>query len=154
MISPVKASDNTEWTSPLHLANKPGGGVRPCPDFRSLNSKTSLDSFPLPLLSDFTSKIHGSTIFTKLDLRASFYNIPIWPQHRFKTTTLSPWGGAYVYNRLAFGLKSGPSTMQKLMEHTLQGIQNFITSTESVVFVLLNLPQRFTLIGTCRHIQE
>ena len=125
IISPVSASSNTDWTSNLTIANKPGGGVRCCSDFRQLNLKTlTLDAYPLPLLKNFTEKIHGCTVFSKLDLKSSFWNIPIHPDCRHKTTTLSPWGGAYVYNRLPFGLKSGPSNMQRLLEVTLSGIEN------------------------------
>ena len=93
IIEKVQPSTNTDWSSALHLADKPGGGVRPCPDFRLLNQKTITDAHPLPLLRDFTSKIHGSVKFSKVDLRSAFFNIPIWPAHRHKTLTLSPWGG-------------------------------------------------------------
>ena len=116
VIEKVKADSNTDWTSSLHLVNKPGGGVRPCSDFRELNKKTVTDAFPLPLLKDFTKKLHGAKHFSVIDLKSAFFNIPIWPEHRHLTTTLDPWGGAYVYNRLAFGLSSGPSSWQKLIE--------------------------------------
>ena len=128
VVEEVKAGTNTEWSSALHLVPKPGpgGGVRPCSDFRSLNAKTVTDAHPLPLLKDFTSKIHGAKLFSVVDLRSAFFNVPIWPPHRHKTLTLSPWGGSYIYNRLAFGLSSAPSTWQKLLEHTLRGVDCFI----------------------------
>ena len=58
VIERIKPGDNTDWASALHLADKPGGGVRPCSDFRELNKKTILDSYQLPILRDFTNKIH------------------------------------------------------------------------------------------------
>ena len=94
VIERVKANSNTDWSSALHLVDKPGGGVRPCSDFRLLNQKTVTDAHPLPLLRDFTSKVHGSKVFSKVDLRSAFFNIPIWPKHKHKTLTLSPWGGS------------------------------------------------------------
>ena len=100
VIERVKPGANTNWASALHLANKPGGGVRPCTDFRDLNKKTILDAYSLPLLKDFTHKIHGSTHFSRVDLKSAFFNIPIWPAHKNKTTTVDPWGGTWVYNRL------------------------------------------------------
>ena len=93
IVEKIKPGMNTDWSSALHLANKPGGGVRPCTDFRDLNKKTVTDAHPLPPLKDFTSKIHGSNTFSKGDLRSALFNIPIWPAHRHKTLTLSPWGG-------------------------------------------------------------
>ena len=52
-----------------------------------------------------------------------------------KTLTLSPWGGSYVYNRLAFGLASGPASWQKLLEHVLKDVSNiFIYLDDILVF--------------------
>ena len=123
VVEEVSPGMNTDWSSALHLVDKEGGGVRPCSDFRGLNAKTVTDAHPLPLLRDFTNKIHGAKWFSKVDLRSAFFNIPIWPAHRHKTLTLSPWGGSYVYNRLAFGLSSGPSSWQKLLEHVLRDVK-------------------------------
>ena len=135
VIEEVKGGTQTDWTSSLHLANKAGGGVRPCSDFRALNLKTVCDAFPLPLIRDFTSQVSGSTCFSIVDLRSAFFNIPIWPPHKHKTTTLAPWGGAYQYNRLPFGLSSGPGTWQKLLTHVLRGISGiFIYLDDILVF--------------------
>ena len=133
VIERVKAGTNTDWSSALHLVPKAGGGVRPCSDFRALNEKTLTDAHPLPLLKDFTGKIHGAKLFSVVDLRSAFFNVPIWPSHRHKTLTLSPWGGSFIYNRLAFGLSSGPSTWQKLLEHTLRGIENCFIYLDDVL---------------------
>ena len=64
VVEQVKAGTNTDYSSALHLAPKPGGGARPCTDFRALNKMTIVDAHPLPLLKDFTKKIHGSKVFS------------------------------------------------------------------------------------------
>ena len=135
IIERVKAGANTEWTSALHIADKagPGASARPCSDFRDLNSKTECDNYPLPLLRDFTSRIHGAKYFSVVDLRSAFFNVPIWPEHRHKTTTLSPWGGAFIYNRMAFGLASGPSTWQRLLETVLKDVKNIFCYLDDVL---------------------
>ena len=133
IIERVEAGSNTDWTSSLHLAPKEGGGVRPCSDFRELNRKTITDSYPLPLLRDFQKKIHGAKIFSRVDLKSAFFNVPIWPSHRYKTTTLSPWGGAYVYNRMPFGLSSGPATWQKLMDTILKDVPDTFCYLDDII---------------------
>ena len=74
VVEKVKAGTNTDWSSALHLVPKPGpgGGVRPCSDFRALNEKTLTDAHPLPLLRDFTGKIHGAKVFS---VRSIFHRI-------------------------------------------------------------------------------
>ena len=68
VIERVKAGTNTDFSSALHIVDKPGGGARPCTDFRALNKMTVVDAHPLPLLKDLSARIHGSRIFT-LDCR-------------------------------------------------------------------------------------
>lgn len=139
IIERVPAGEPTDWTSSLHIADKAGGGARPCSDFRLLNQKTVTDAYPLPLIRNFTHQIHGSKVFSVIDLKSAFFNVPIWPSHRHKTTTLDPWGGVYRYNRLPFGLSSGPSTRQRLLETILKDIpktfiylDDLLLATESV----------------------
>ena len=42
-------------------------------------------------------------------------------------------GGSFIYNRLAFGLSSGPSTWQKLLEHTLRDVPNCFIYLDDVL---------------------
>ena len=41
---------NSPWAAPLHLAPKPGGGWRPCGDYRWLNCATKDDAYPIPTM--------------------------------------------------------------------------------------------------------
>ena len=105
-------------------------------DFSSVQFSSAVQ---LPLLKDFTGRIHGSKVFSAIDLRSAFFNV-IWPEHRHKTLTLSPWGSSFIYNRLAFGLASGPSTWQKLLEHGLGGIDN----SEKTSRVMMTLSKKYS----------
>ena len=87
VIERVKATDNTDWTSALHLVPKSCGGMRPCSDFRSLNERTQADSYPLPSLKSFSKNLHGAKVFSKVDLQAAFHNIPLDPESVPLTTT-------------------------------------------------------------------
>ncbi|KRZ61678.1 Transposon Ty3-I Gag-Pol polyprotein [Trichinella nativa] len=49
----------------------------PCGDYRALNRCTIPDRYPLPHLADFTHKLHGKHIFSKLDLAHAYYHIPM-----------------------------------------------------------------------------
>ena len=82
----------TAWSSALHLQPKPSGGIRPCGDFRNLNSKTSLDQYPLPNLRTFAHQLRGATIFSKVDLVKAYHQVPIHPDHQEKTSVKTMWG--------------------------------------------------------------
>ena len=64
---------NSPWSSPLHMVKKKDGGWRPCGDYRRLNTVTVPDRYPLPNIADFTSRVAGSTVFSKLDLQKGYY---------------------------------------------------------------------------------
>ena len=123
VIERVNPSELTEWSSSLHLVKKPSGkGWRVCVDFRPLNNQTKSESYPLPKLKSFTHQLKGAKLFSKIDLRSAFWNLAIHPNSVNKTCTLSPWGGAFVFKRLPFGLKNGPQAWMKFLNHVLSGI--------------------------------
>ena len=68
------------------------GGLRPWGDFSDINSKTVLNSFPLPNLSHFTHKLKGSNTFSKVDLIKAFHQIFLDEVSMMKTTVKTPWG--------------------------------------------------------------
>ena len=123
VIERVQQNTVLQYTSPLHLARKPNSNSwRVCADFRLLNAQTTSDNYPLPLLRSFQSNIKGAKVFSTIDLKSAFHHLPIHPDDVNKTCVLSPWGGAFVYKRLAFGLSNGPASWQKYVDRVLSGI--------------------------------
>ena len=67
------------WSAPCILVKKKGGEMRICIDYRQLNSVTKEISFPLPLMTDVFDAMSQSQpkIFTLLDLKSGFHQIPL-----------------------------------------------------------------------------
>ena len=132
IIKPVDPSVVNEWTTPLHLAPKADGTLRPVGDFRQLNSKTILDGFPLPNIKNFVADIKGSTIFSKIDLVKAFHHIALDESSQRKTTTVTPWG-AWQYVRLPMGLRNAAQSFQRFMDHVTKGIQNIFVYLDDIL---------------------
>jgi hypothetical protein len=71
------------------MVMKPDGSWRPCGDYRRLNLATTPDTYPLPNIQDLSARLGGCTIFSKLDLRKGFYQIPV-QDATFTKQQLSP----------------------------------------------------------------
>ena len=65
------------WASSAVLVRQKDGSVRFCIVYRQLNRITTQDSYPLPFIDNCLNALQRSNWFSKLDLRAGYYNIPV-----------------------------------------------------------------------------
>ena len=106
------------WATPLHIVTKKDGTVRPCGDYRLLNSATVPDSYPLPLITDIFHRITSSTIFSTIDLHKAYHQVPVNPTDIAKTAVTTPFG-LFEYIRMPFGLRNSAQTFQRYIDEIL-----------------------------------
>ena len=112
---------NSDWASPLHMVQKSDGSWRPCGDYRRLNIISETDCYPLPNMADITSSLAGARIFSKLDLKKGYHQIPVHPADVKKTAIITPFG-LFEFIRMLFGLKNTGMTFQRFMDRALAGL--------------------------------
>jgi hypothetical protein len=91
-------------SSSFFSVKKKERGLRPCIDYRGLNSITVGFSYPLPLIATVVESFHRAPFFTKLDLRSA-YNLggDEWK------TAFSTTSGHCEYRVMPYGLKNAPA---------------------------------------------
>ena len=82
----------SNWSSGLHLQPKPDSTYRPCWDFCQLNEKTLTDTYSIPHLRYFTTKLNGAKVYNKVDLTRAYHKIPIKKEERHKIAITTQWG--------------------------------------------------------------
>jgi hypothetical protein len=111
----------SDYCSPAVLVTKKDGTVRFCTDYRKLNLLTEDEAAPLPKISDALREFGSATVFSAIDLKSGYWQIPMDKASKHLTAFATPDGATYQYRVMPFGLKNAPATFQKLMTRVLEG---------------------------------
>jgi len=118
--------------TPVFFIKKKDGSLRLVQNYRALNSMTVKNKYPLPLISELMSQLHGARYFTKLDVRWGFNNVRIKPGDE--------WKAAFQTNRglfeplvIFFGMTNSLATFQTMMNDIFRNL-----IAEGIVVVYLD----------------
>ncbi len=119
-IKEMLASDVIEratspYCSPIVLPKKKDGRYRFCVDYRRLNGITTDAAQPVPHIADALKDLGDASIFTSIDLKSGYWQIPMDPASKKYTAFSTASGGCYQFNVMPFGLKAATGTFQQLM---------------------------------------
>jgi hypothetical protein len=118
------------WGSPVLFVEKKDGTKRMCIDYRTLNSMTIKNKYPLPRIEDLLDRLKKAKLFSKIDLRSGYHQMKIREQDIPKTAFTTRYG-LYEFMVVWFGLTNAPAYFMNLMNKVfMEELDRFV-----VVFI-------------------
>lgn len=126
----------SRFNSPLLLVKKKPDSLgnkqyRAVIDFREVNKASIPQLYPLPLPDELFEMLHGSTIFTVLDVHAAYHQIELDESCRY-ITAFNALNHHYEFCMLPFGLQSSGIAWLHVIHRLLE---EFIRENSVFVYV-------------------
>ena len=98
----------------------------------TINKQIKIDRYPIPKIDDLIATLGPAKIFVKLDLSRA-YNQFVLDDSCKSYFNISTHKGVYEYQRLMYGISSGPGICQREMEKLLQGVAGVIVFIDDIL---------------------
>ena len=107
------------WFNTLVICKKSNGRLRTCLDPEDLNKVIKTEHHPVPIVDDITPKLHGSTLFSKCNIKQGYWNVKQDEKSSY-VTTFNTQRGRYRFLRMPFGLRMWQDIFQKKTDETYE----------------------------------
>ena len=82
----------------------------------TINRFTQLDAYPTPRIDDTVNQIAQYTVFSTIDLKSAYHQIPIKGAEK-KFTAFEANGRLYQFRRISFGVTKGAAVFQRTTDN-------------------------------------
>ncbi|CAB4033870.1 Transposon Tf2-9 poly, partial [Paramuricea clavata] len=115
------------------VGKKDGDEVRVCGDFSvTYNACAEVETYPMPKIEDMHSALRGCQVFSVLDLKQAYHQIPISTESQ-KYLTINTHLGLFAFKRLPNGIHSGPAIFQRIMDGLLADIPKAVSRLDDIL---------------------
>ncbi|XP_054260530.1 uncharacterized protein LOC128985173 [Macrosteles quadrilineatus] len=97
---------------------------------QTINRFTELDAFPLPRIDDIVNKVASYKVYSSIDLKSAYHQIPITENDK-PYTAFEACGNLYQFTRVPFGVRNGVPAFQRTLTNIityekLEGVQVYL----------------------------
>lgn len=109
----------SDWAATFVVVFEKELTARVCIDYMELDAETRKDCYPLCDIQSSLDCLHGSTIYTSLDLVPGYYQIDVNKADQHKTAFLISGGGIDCFKRIPFSLNAS-ATFSRIINYIFQ----------------------------------
>jgi hypothetical protein len=111
---------HSPWRAQLLVCSPENHKRRLVVDYsRTINKFTQLDAYPLPKMDEIALKVSQYKVYSALDLRSAYHQIPLRESDR-EYTAFEADGKLYHFKRIPFGVTNGVSAFQRVMDELVE----------------------------------
>ena len=126
-----KVEEPTEWVNSMAVVIR-GEKVRICLDPKRLNDAIMREHIRLPTTDEMLATIGSAKVFSKLDLKDGYWQVPLDKESSLLTTFNSP-SGRWRYKRLPFGLNSANEVFQKKVSQIFENLPGSVVLFDDIL---------------------
>ena len=103
------------------IVQKQSGQIRICIDPKYLNRAIKRQYYPTPTIEEVSTRVKNARLFTVLDAKNGFGQIPLDEKFSMLTCFNTPFG-RYRWLRMPFGINSAPEIWQRRMNQHVEDL--------------------------------
>ena len=116
-----------------------------------------MDAYPLPNIEETVNKISQYRVFSTIDLKSAYHQVPIC-EHEKKYTAFEANKSLYQFCRIPFGVTNGVTAFQHIMNSFIadEGLSDTFAYLDDVTIVVktkLNMTKTFTDFSMRRNVK-
>ncbi len=130
----ISAVNSSVWTTPIVTPLKKDGITpRICGDYRMTVNKVLKNYISTTEeTEDLLNRLESSKVFSVIDLRNAFLQVPLDEASKQLTTISTPYG-LFEYNFLPFGLSAAPAIFQKVVDEIIDGLPGVLAYQDDLI---------------------
>ena len=127
----MAVTEPTPWCAPIVVVPKKVC-IRLCVDLTKLYESVLRERHMLPTPEKTLASFAGATVFSKLDCKSAFLQIPLSEESQLLTTFLTPFG-RFCWQRLSFGLNASSEHHERRISAILEGIEGVVCLIDDIL---------------------
>lgn len=116
---------SSPYVSPIVVVPKKNNEIRICVDYRKINPHILPDPYPIPAVDDLLAHLNRPCVFSLIDLKAAYHQVPIDEASRDITGFVTHMG-IFRFKKLPFGLACSPGLFVRTVHSVLKDIRNVL----------------------------